>query len=567
MKARFLLMISSALVTGCSDSGGGSGGGSGTDSPSLNGTVYQRTTTLNTNWSGNGNWEVAQFIDGALQSSSSTPYLNPASGSQVILGNETIYVTNLDVNLRTLCIHQTTFNINNGAGNNFEVGRLEMSGGLVDIQAGTFTIENITFNGGIIRTTGGNIVLTPGKKVSMNDGTFDADITIPSGTEFEGHGSVRRNLINRGTLTLTLGERLRVGGYFNNTGLIKVYLKNEASSTTEILNVTGNIHLGGTLQVYGGVAGERYTLFKGRSITGGFTTPVNNVTLANRHPSYIITLNSVVPVPSVSTSIASPMFGHALSMGASSSGLYLSALQTGMDLMPRADKFSVNSDVTMTMNTQNNEKFFALNTSHKNGSFGLYLGYADMEKMDFGAYDIRAFGGFKLTNLVHMGKNEALTLNSDLASQVKTSFFQVKSELSHAFKLSGLTFSPKVSASYGKLIDVSGALKTDGDSFHMKATGKGLMEAGLGFDVASKFNVQEVPVEAFASLNVSYANGDNLTLVREGDGKRVQNEAGIKSSLALGFKANIDPQTNVYGNMNLSSMDDNSIEFGLKFKL
>ena len=547
-------MVSSALLPGCSGGGGSGGGGSGASGGSgsfkFSGLAYQRQRPSgDQNWSGNKNWELGRFLNGVLQDSKPTTDSKPSSGSSVYLEQETINVNGADVNqsLGTLVLNGTILNIN-GAGNNFRVEKLNIAGGKVNIWKGSLIIDDLNFEGGNIKSIEGNIVLTN-------------SMTIPSGAGFSGVGSIGKNLINYGHLTLKSGGRLTVGS-FNNRGILNVYLND--SSSDALLTSSGQIVLGGRLRVFGGTVGNRYTLLQGSLIVSNFKSTSGNFAPEKTVNQYSVTLNSVVHAPSISRSMAAPMFHGAGSMGMVLSSSYLNSLQSGMDLMYQSDKVLLNADTAVVTTSKNDEQFFGLNQKHMNGSFGLYLEYVDFEKMDFGAYDLRKFGGFKLLNVVHMGKNEDFTFNARSVSQIKTSFFQVKSELSHTFELGQISFSPKIIASYGNILDIHGALKTDGDSFHMETTGKGFLQGGLALDIASRTRIQSTPIEAFASLSFFYENGGSLAFVREGDGSRLNNPAGFEASLNLGVKAELDEKTNIYTRANLSSLENNSLEFGLK---
>ncbi len=257
-------------------------------------------------------------------------------------------------------------------------------------------------------------------------------------------------------------------------------------------------------------------------------------------------------------------------LGASSGGPvdhFVGSLYTGVSLDANAQTFKMGNMMMSASSDSLNRLDNFVGFSYQNTpsqTFGMYAKYNLAQKAqidNFAVYTMSSAKGFRVFNtLSYAGlndKNEGLLLSSQSQTLV------LKSQVSHDFTVSNLTFTPKVFAGYGQLL--SHNVTKDFEKFDV-STDTSSVFMGAGFGVASGFKVAGVPVHAFGSMEVSCDALQRNTRI----GANQYAVSDSNKSLSLVVKADLSKESSLYTTTKLQDNNaqiSHGFEIGLNVKI
>lgn len=246
---------------------------------------------------------------------------------------------------------------------------------------------------------------------------------------------------------------------------------------------------------------------------------------------------------------------------------FVGSLYTGVSLDANAQTFKMGNMMMSASSDSLNRLDNFVGFSYQNTpsqTFGMYAKYNLAQKAqidNFAVYTMSSAKGFRVFNtLSYAGlndKNEGLLLSSQSQTLV------LKSQVSHDFTVSNLTFTPKVFAGYGQLL--SHNVTKDFEKFDV-STDTSSVFMGAGFDVSSGFKVAGVPVHAFGSMEVSCDALQRNTRI----GSNNYAISDSNKSLSLGVKADLSKESSLYTTTKLQDNNaqiSHGFEIGLNVKI
>ncbi len=251
----------------------GQGGGSGLDGIGVDFINSQLTASNNISVAGTGSAAASGASEG------------------VVLDNAAMTASNININATAGNVSFGMFSESNGTLNVTGSVNLDTTGGIF-IEDGTLAIN------------GGNYTQTEDLYINSS-ATFQRAAGFTNEGNISGTGTVDVNagtLVNNGTVSAGFSPgTLTVSGNYNQTasGLLDVELNGTTAGTDyDVLNVTGNANLDGTLNVTETTSfingGETFTIINAGNVSGNFTT-INapaGVTIGSQYNATDVTLSA-----------------------------------------------------------------------------------------------------------------------------------------------------------------------------------------------------------------------------------------------------------------------------------
>lgn len=374
------------------------------------------------------------------------------------------------------------------------------------------------------------------------EGKFEANLTVSENFRLVSGESptISGHLMNNSRMDLSIGSTLKVEKSYTNTGFIYVYLGTDptVTKTTALLTAKEKIDLKGTLKVVDGEAGVTYTfLTSDDSITNGLTVDGDS------------TLSLSGDAKTLSLKVGTPVAYKAGRLGVNHlfSGLTGTSHDFGTYLNAPSSLVGATTSHQYGMNAvswqQDQKTFYALSA----GKIGVYGAFDDLNGFDGAVYGVSSVLGAKWTNFVHMGHH--VSSSSAFSFDAKNYFVHGASQLSKSFGDKDFTVSPRILAGYSRIFGVKGQL-VDGDHvFDLEISKENAFLAQAGIDVSSHFNIKSIPLEAFASAQITNSTGHGFSF----NGPDVVREKKhAQKMLTFGVKATFATTSSVYANTTLT---------------